>query len=122
MKQLKTLSVLLLVLLTMALFTTSCKKDDDNPLVGTWVGEMYDEEYDGLYREVIKFKSNGSGSVTVTVDNESETVNFTWSATDHLLTTLWESEDEPEVDEYSISEDGKTLIWYDMGVGIYHKQ
>ncbi len=109
MKQLKKFSTLLLLLVTMAMVATSCKKDDDeaninSDLVGTWVGEEDD------WREVFTFNKNGSVAFTYTDEYGTEKETWEWTATKNTITITFE-DGETETYRYTISSNGKALDW-----------
>lgn len=123
MKQFKNLSALLLVLLTMAIFTTSCQKDDDDAksdLIGTWTATF--EDYGYRITETFEFKSDGTGKETSIYNGETETWDFKWKANEKEITFI--DGNKSESIEYTMSKDGKALTLFDEDKGsmTYYKQ
>lgn len=115
MKQFKSISTLLLVLLTMAMFATSCKKDDnegehDGRLVGTWVGESYDETSAyGYGVETLTFKAKGTGTYTFVDDKDNVSITFDWKTTNQTIIFTFSGSSKTTTNSYSVSEDGQVL-------------
>lgn len=125
MKHLKKFSTLLLLLVTISMFATSCKKDDDEAgtnsgLVGTWVAQGYDSKDGGYWQEIFEFKSNGSGTYTWIYDGDRERGSFEWTATKSTITMTWDGES--ETFSYSLSSNGKALNWEWDEEETYYKQ
>lgn len=110
MKNLKFLSMMLMLMVSLVSFS-SCSDDDDdanNPLIGTWVQNHVSS--DRAYA-TFTFKSNGTGShkVTETETNVSTDYPFSYSysAKDEILSIAYNDGD---IMRCNVSVTGKTLV------------
>lgn len=104
-------------------FTACSDDDDDNSLIGTWVGTWTDDEYDGDYvnEETILFRSDGTGYWRYKTyfngeeTDESSTDFFTWVAYgDGIIKIIYEREYNPE-EIYYYKLNGNTLTIWEEG-------
>lgn len=127
MKQLKKISTLLLLLVTMAMVATSCKKDDnESNLEGTW-SHYSSEDDEGTYYEeeelLMVLKSGGKGEFKY----DGETEPFRWHADNKYLYIRYydaeegEFDDEDEYVEYKLTNKDKTLIIYSGAIEVWNK-
>lgn len=104
----RSLTVLLLIFVA-SVSLTSCKDDDDkvNPsskLIGTWFCDF------GLESFTYVFNADNTGREIWESPYGSGYDNFTWRATESIVTLYFEDED-PCIVPYVISSDGKTMTF-----------
>lgn len=111
---------IILVVLLMSLI--SCSKDDDenlvNPLIGSW--EVAFVEDDIAINQVLTFNANETGTMLITLtflgQTETQTENFTWSATANNLTLVIGGETAVATyaiagNKLTVSVDGETIVF-----------
>lgn len=97
-------NILLVSIFTMIVFTlTACGKVDYSKFLGTW--EFTDEGYGATYM----FNEDKTGTYTLTVDEESESKNFTYKIDSKIIYITYESDTDVFENKYELK-DKKLII------------
>ena len=106
-----------LAVIAAVLSFTSCEKDSENSIVGTWYATTAEISMDGVKMEVdiserggdieFTFKKDGTGYITTYDDEGSETSNLTYSVSGNMLTLT--ADGETHSFPFSITENHMTL-------------
>ena len=91
-----------LAVIVAVLSFTSCEKQPEKAIVGTWKATTAEMSVGGMKMEVdvsemggnieFTFKNDGTGSITFSDEDGSETSNMTYSVSDNLLTLTADGE------------------------------
>ena len=108
-----------LAVIAAVLSFTSCEKDSENSIVGTWYATTAEISMDGVKMEVdiserggdieFTFKKDGTGYITTYDDEGSETSNFTFSAIGDILKLTYDGE--TEICTFSVKGDYMTITF-----------
>ena len=101
-----------------AFLAFACGSDDDNNneetsfvLVGTWEGTITEPGYDSEGQVELVLNSDSTGTLTMTWEVDSGTLNFSWSSTDTQINLNFDSEpDEPEILYYFVIDQDTMLV------------
>ena len=108
-----------LAVIAAVLSFTSCEKESENSIVGTWKATTAEMSMDGIKMEVdiserggnieFTFKKDGTGSITTYNEEGSATSNLTYSISGNMLTLTAEGESHSL--PFSIAENHMTLTF-----------
>lgn len=117
---LKMKNLFTMAMMSLAIFCTSCKKDENNSIEGSWYPESFTVK-NGTKREFSECEKKGtitisSGKITMVnygTENgqcvESGTTNGTYTIDGNKITVTWEGE-KPNTEEFSVSGNTLTIV------------